>query len=68
MLQEFRLSVPGRYENLALIGEFITVTARRAHLDDKAFNKQLSLRPSFYYDSAMGATVAGVYLKYDLNY
>ncbi len=39
-----------------------------AHLDDKAFNKQLSLRPSFYYDSNIGTSVAGIYLKYDLNY
>lgn len=39
-----------------------------AHLDDRAFNKNLSVRPSFYYDPMIGSTVAGVYLKYDLNY
>ncbi|MDZ7612785.1 MAG: DUF5683 domain-containing protein [Flavobacteriaceae bacterium] len=39
-----------------------------AHLDDKAFNKNLSLRPSFYYDPLIGNTVAGVYLKYDFDY
>jgi Family of unknown function (DUF5683) len=39
-----------------------------AHLDDKAFNKNLSVRPSFYYDPLIGNTVAGVYLKYDFNY
>jgi len=39
-----------------------------AHLDDKAFNKNLSVRPSFYYDPLIGSTVAGVYLKYDFNY
>ena len=44
MNQEFRLSVPGRYENLALIGEFVAVAARRAHLDDKAvFDAQLAV-------------------------
>lgn len=36
-----------------------------AHLDDKAFNKNLSLKPRFYYDPLQDSMVAGVYLKFD---
>lgn len=38
-----------------------------AHLDDKAFNKNLSLKPNFYYDPVQNTTVAGIYIKYDFN-
>lgn len=44
MSQLFKLSVPGRYENLALIGEFIATVARRANLCEKAiFDTQLAV-------------------------
>lgn len=36
-----------------------------AHLDDKAFNTNLSFRPSFYIDPINKQYVAGVNIKYD---
>ena len=36
-----------------------------AHLDDKAFNTNLSFRPSFYIDPINNQYVAGVNIKYD---
>jgi len=36
-----------------------------AHLDDKAFNTNLSFRPSFYIDPINNQYVAGVKIKYD---
>jgi serine/threonine-protein kinase RsbW len=39
----YELTVPARFENLALIGEFIVSCARRAGFDDKGiFNTQLA--------------------------
>ncbi len=36
-----------------------------AHLDDKAFNKNLSFKPSLFINPVDNSTVAGVYIKYD---
>jgi len=36
-----------------------------AHLDDKAFNNNLSLRPSFYINPIDNQAVAGINLKFD---
>ena len=36
-----------------------------AHLDDKAFNTNLSFSPSFYIDPINNQYVAGVNIKYD---
>jgi serine/threonine-protein kinase RsbW len=39
----YELTVPARFENLALIGEFVVSVARRAGLDEKGvFNVQLA--------------------------
>ncbi len=36
-----------------------------AHLDDKAFNRNLSWKPSLYIDPVNNQTVAGLNLKFD---
>jgi len=36
-----------------------------AHLNDKAFNKDLSFKPSIFINPVDNSTVAGVYIKYD---
>lgn len=36
-----------------------------AHLDDKAFSRNLSFRPTFYFDPYDNKTIAGLQLKFD---